>query len=968
MPPADPLIIGNPERVENLRSLVLLDTPADPAFDRLTRFASKILKAPISLISLVDADREYFKSQFGLEKPLSILREIPLSHSVCQHIVASNQPLIVEDARQHSLLCDNPALHELNIVAYAGMPLTTKAGFVVGSFCVLDTRPRRWTDSELDILAELTQSVMTEIELQTELLERQKTEAALRENELFVQRIFHTIPDAVYVLDVNDQENIYSNQRVQSLLGYAPDERPEQTNIQSLIHPQDVLPVIQHLEQLQYGTDTDVFEIEYRIRDAKGDWRWINTRNLAFKRAYDGTVAQIIGVAQDITARKKADEALRDSQRLLQGVIDATPDSIYVYDLLENRTVFASREIYQMLGYTAEQIRQLGDTFLTNIMHPDDLVSTQSHFARMAQVKDGEVLDHEYRMKHVNGEWRWMASRDTVFSRKSDGTVHQIVGTARDITERKQMEEAIRKSEAQLRAVIASVPLVLFSTDKDGVVTLSVGKGLEPLGTSENEFVGKSVFDLYGDRSDAVSRLRRVLAGEMVSGLSEYEDMTFEVWYSPLYDSDGSVNGLIGVSIDITDRVRAEEVLQETLERLISLREIENELSHSLNLESVLVVAADTVLRLTGASDGFIGLFRGDEIEAIQPVGKYRRGQTFDKTVGIIGRVLRSQEAELVLDVRADPEYAPYLPDTRAKMCVPLVYRNRLIGVLNLESSDPQQFTEEAFDFVKLIAGRITVAIDNAQLYELSQQQLMDMHQLYARVSELEQLKTDMIRIAAHDLRNPLGQVLGFSELLLEDSTSLNEDHKEFVDSINRGGKKMQKIIGDILSLQRIEAMPSGTHHEEIDLVELTRSLFAESAVKAHQKGQNYQLNVLDTGVKIKGDIAQLREAMDNLIGNAIKYTPDKGGVTVRLKLNGVDGDNAVFEVEDSGIGIPDDQQARLFQPFFRVKTSETAKIEGTGLGLHLVKNIVERHHGKMRFHSVYGQGSTFGFEIKTVQ
>jgi signal transduction histidine kinase len=225
-----------------------------------------------------------------------------------------------------------------------------------------------------------------------------------------------------------------------------------------------------------------------------------------------------------------------------------------------------------------------------------------------------------------------------------------------------------------------------------------------------------------------------------------------------------------------------------------------------------------------------------------------------------------------------------------------------------------------------------------------------------------------MIRIAAHDLRNPLGQVLGFSELLLDDAESLSEDHKEFVDSIRQGGKKMQKIIGDILSLQRIEAMPTGTQNEEIDLVDLTRSLFVDSAVKSRQKSQDYQLDLPDSVVKIKGDVAQLREAMDNLISNAIKYTPEKGQVTVRLKLNGDTGANAIFEVEDTGVGIPEDQQARLFQPFFRVRTTETAKVEGTGLGLHLVRNIIERHHGKMRVRSVYGQGSTFGFEIKTIE
>ena len=111
----------------------------------------------------------------------------------------------------------------------------------------------------------------------------------------------------------------------------------------------------------------------------------------------------------------------------------------------------------------------------------------------------------------------------------------------------------------------------------------------------------------------------------------------------------------------------------------------------------------------------------------------------------------------------------------------------------------------------------------------------------------------------------------------------------------------------------------------------------------------------------MSGDPAQLREAIDNLIGNAIKYTPDNGAVRVRLEQNA---GRVIFEVKDNGLGIPDDQQERLFQPFFRASNAKASTIEGTGLGLHLVKNIIERHGGKMRFKSVVGQGSLFGFEL----
>jgi signal transduction histidine kinase len=98
-----------------------------------------------------------------------------------------------------------------------------------------------------------------------------------------------------------------------------------------------------------------------------------------------------------------------------------------------------------------------------------------------------------------------------------------------------------------------------------------------------------------------------------------------------------------------------------------------------------------------------------------------------------------------------------------------------------------------------------------------------------------------------------------------------------------------------------------------------------------------------------------------NLINNAIKYTPPAGRVDVHLRL---DANNAIFEVKDNGYGVPEEQQARLFEPFYRVRTNETKKIEGTGLGLHLVKNIVDRHNGRMIFSSVYGEGSTFGFTL----
>ena len=161
--PGDPL--RSQGRLDALRRLRLLDTPPEEAFDRLTRLATRVLRAPIALVSLVDEEREFFKSQVGLPEPWATRREAPLSHSFCQHLVATGRPLVIEDARTHPLVRDNLAIPDLGVVAYAGIPLVTSQGHVLGSLCVVDTEARRWKDAEIAILTDLAASAVTEIEL-----------------------------------------------------------------------------------------------------------------------------------------------------------------------------------------------------------------------------------------------------------------------------------------------------------------------------------------------------------------------------------------------------------------------------------------------------------------------------------------------------------------------------------------------------------------------------------------------------------------------------------------------------------------------------------------------------------------------------------------------------------------------------------------------------------------------------------
>jgi GAF domain-containing protein len=157
--------VHDSDRLDALHATGLLDSDLSPSFDRLARLASKVLNAPVALVSLVDSDRQFFKSCLGLPEPWASQRGTPLSHSFCQHAVASREPLLVEDSREHELLRDNPAIRDIGVIAYAGIPLLDADGHALGTLCVIDSQPRHWTTDQVQLLSDLAASVVTEIAL-----------------------------------------------------------------------------------------------------------------------------------------------------------------------------------------------------------------------------------------------------------------------------------------------------------------------------------------------------------------------------------------------------------------------------------------------------------------------------------------------------------------------------------------------------------------------------------------------------------------------------------------------------------------------------------------------------------------------------------------------------------------------------------------------------------------------------------
>ncbi|MEM1093799.1 MAG: ATP-binding protein [Bacteroidota bacterium] len=195
--------LHSPARLRQLNATELLDSEPEEAFDRITRLASRLLGVPVTLVSLVTEDRQFFKSQQGLPSPRDLLRQTPLSHSFCQHVVHSGDALAIEDARAHPLVKDNRAVDDLNVIAYLGAPLKTRDNQALGSLCAIQSTPRQWTPEERQLLQDLADMVMTETELRLELKRQRKLRKELSARKEQYKSVVEGIRDAVFRTDAD---------------------------------------------------------------------------------------------------------------------------------------------------------------------------------------------------------------------------------------------------------------------------------------------------------------------------------------------------------------------------------------------------------------------------------------------------------------------------------------------------------------------------------------------------------------------------------------------------------------------------------------------------------------------------------------------------------------------------------------------------------------------------------------------
>jgi len=530
--PAAPLPPDELDRLSMLDALHLLDTPPEPVFDRVTRLASRMLDVPMAMFSLVDADRQWFKSRVGLDAG-----ETPREYAFCAHAIGMSTPLVVQDALEDGRFSDNPLVNgPPKIRFYAGVPIRTTAGLAIGTLCALDTKPRTLSEDEAGLLNDLAAILTKEVQYRERMAVAR--EQLARSNEVLgaSEARFRSVFDIASVgiaLVAPDGGWISVNKALCDIVGYGEEELWRRT-FQQITHPDDVAADLEQLAAMARG-EIDQYQLEKRYIRKDGSTVWINL-NVSPKRNADGRVEYYVSVIKDIDAQKSAQAQLTALNLELERRVEARTAELRAREAEIRSVVENAYDAYISLdeaGLVTAWNRQAEDTF------------GWPREEAVGRSLDDLIIPDEYRARHRQGMQRFLATRlaSAVDQRlelpalRRDGSALTVEVRIRalesngrtvfsaflhDITERKQ-EQAQREYENRhdlltgllnRRALLEAIPVAQSRASRSG-------KAVGMLFIDLDGF--KAVNDSLGH--EAGDMLLREIAGRLRAGVRKTDSV-----------------------------------------------------------------------------------------------------------------------------------------------------------------------------------------------------------------------------------------------------------------------------------------------------------------------------------------------------------------------------------------------------------------------------------------------------------
>jgi PAS domain S-box-containing protein len=794
----------------------------------------------------------------------------------------------------------------------------------------LEVRRQKKDGSPIDIalwaapLKDSKGNIYSTMAVIADITERKRTQEALRESEERFRRLVESNIFGAAFGNFSGEIH-YANDYFLKMVGYEREELMQGKLGWTQMTPPEFLHLdARAAEELKtYGVATP-FEKEYIRKD--GTRVPILIGGALLKEPYDQQ-QEVAVFYVDLTERKQAESALRESEERFRKFFEEAPIGISVIGL-DGRFLKVNKTYCQMLGYLEQELHQL--TFAA-ITHPEDVDKDLSY---TEQLFKGEIGSYQIEKRYIkkNGEILWVNLTATAIF-DQDGNVRYGLGMVEDISDRKRTQEELQDTNQTLQALIQSCPLAItvFSLD-DGKVKMWNPAAEKIFGWSEQEALGRFLPSIPEDKQDEfLANLASIKQGKALTGREtrrQKKDGTpidISVWAAPLHDAKGNIS-CMSIVADISDRKQAEETLRQSEERLRLALDAGKAGIWDWDIPNNQVTWSERIYEFHGLVPGTFGGKVEDFAALIHPEEQERVSAAIQKAI---------------------EEKTPYQIEFRIL---------QPSGAVRWISTKGRVIYDATGVPVRMLGA--TIDITERKAAEEERELLLTREQAArAEAEAANRMKDEFLATLSHELRTPLNAMLGWTQMLR--TRKLDEAKAaRALETIDRNAKSLSQLIEDVLDVSRIITGKLHLNVRPVELVPVIEAAIETVLPAANAKDIGIEARLDPSSGTVLGDANRLQQVVWNLLSNAVKFTPKGGRVEVRLEL--IDS-HVQIRVSDTGQGISPEFLPYVFERFRQADSTTTRSHGGLGLGLAIVRHLVELQGGTVHVESAgIGQGATF--------
>jgi PAS domain S-box-containing protein len=738
-------------------------------------------------------------------------------------------------------------------------------------------------------------------------LKRELYERVRADQDIF-EFLQHGSLDGVWFWDLERPENEWMSPRFWQLFGHEPTTKKHlAAEWQDMIHPEDLRAAIENFQK-HCADPGHPYDQYVRYRHSDGSTVWVRCRGLAI-RDPSGKPVRMLGAHSDVTALKRLEQDLASQHAVLECFFAISLDMLCIAGV--DGYFKRISPAFDVLGYSRDEL--LSRPFL-DFVHPDDKAATLAEVAKLTEGTTTIHFENRYRCK--DGTYRWLSWTSAP---DASGTLYAI---ARDVTDAKHAEESLREANQFLEAVIENIPHMVFVKDAEQLAFVRFNRaGEELLGVPRSDLLGKKDHDFFPiDEAEFFqAKDRETLNRRLLLDIPEEPIKTsrgqrlLHTKKVPIVDGSGTPRYLLGISEDISDRKAEEEA--------------------RARLAAIVDNSDDAIIGRT--LDGIVTSWNG----SAERIFGYSAEEMIGRSIAVLFPAHRKDEEEQLTERIGRGERIANFETVR----------RRKDGL----EIDVSTTLSPVRDSTGKLIGISKIARDITDLKRIQQELVRAKEAAEASNRELESFSYSV----AHDLRAPLRSIDGFSQALLEDyDDRLDEDGRKYLRFVRESSQLMAQLIDDMLTLSRVARQ--NLDCSAVDLSALARATRAR--LERNEPRRDVEL-VIQEGLVGHGDARLLAVVLDNLLGNAWKFTSKRTGACIEFGETTEDGARAYF-VRDNGAGFDMNYASKLFGVFQRLHA--TRDFEGTGVGLATVQRIVHRHGGRVWAEGKVDAGATFYFNL----